>query len=104
MPVRITTESQLAAAKAQLIKLAAEIDPLAPMRKHPYITIAVAATAGVVLGSTADTLVGAAVLGRTANTVLHSITKVMDGFKAARAEKSAQPAKGEAAGASAGGK
>jgi len=89
MPIQTTTDPKLAAAKAQLIKVASEIDPLAPLRKHPYITIAVALTTGAVLGSTADAVIGAAVLGKTTNTVFNSLVKVVEGFKAARGEKTA---------------
>ena len=42
--------ASLAAAKAALIEAAPVIDPLAPLRRHPFITVGVAAAVGAILG------------------------------------------------------
>ena len=51
-PAGVAEFDALALAKVKLIDAAREIRPLQPIRDHPYVTVSVAAGAGVVLGST----------------------------------------------------
>ena len=49
-------DTPLAQAKATLIRVAADIDPLAPLRAHPWATIAGAAAVGAIVGASTTRL------------------------------------------------
>lgn len=46
-----TSDEGVDSAKARLFQAARDIDPLAPLRKHPYTTVGVAAMSGFLAGS-----------------------------------------------------
>ncbi len=50
-PSHVTSEQELADAKSRLHVAAKAIDPLAPLRQHPFTTVAVAGISGFLLGS-----------------------------------------------------
>jgi hypothetical protein len=56
--------AELAAAKSELIAAAKAIDPLAPLREKPLLSVGVAAGIGVVLGLNAEKLFSPANLDR----------------------------------------
>jgi len=93
---KASAQVDVARAKARLIEIAAQIDPLAPMRKHPYITAATALTAGIIAGATSEKLVEAAVLTRATNAFMRTAALVVEGFnKACSARSTTYKASGD---------
>jgi hypothetical protein len=66
----MANDDGVAAAKARLIQVAGQIDPLEPLRKHPLLTVAVAGAGGAAMGASAEHLAGAAVLARSVTAML----------------------------------
>ncbi len=65
MHVSIDPEhAALARAKSELLDAAMAIDPLAPLRRQPLLTVAVAAGIGVLLGMNAERLFSSANVSR----------------------------------------
>lgn len=80
----MNTDNDLAAAKANLVKAASEVDLLEPLREHPYVTMAVAGATGAFMAASD------AKLGHIAS-IIRSVTRFFGQIVAA-AESHAAPA------------
>jgi hypothetical protein len=76
----VTDLDGVAAAKANLIKVAGQFDPMAPVRRHPYLT-AMAVVAGVaMLSVSAERLTGAASLVRWVSSMVKNAQKLIERY------------------------
>jgi hypothetical protein len=76
----MTDVDGVAAAKANLIKVAGQFDPMAPVRRHPYLT-AMAVVAGVaMLSVSAERLTGAASLVRWVASMVQNARKLIERY------------------------
>ena len=82
----------VAAAKARLIEAFGQIDPLEPVRKHPYISALAAGVAVVMLTTSAERLKGAASLARWVATLFKDAIAVVEHLKPAQPQPSAESA------------
>ncbi|MGA2233112.1 MAG: hypothetical protein ABSH22_19595, partial [Tepidisphaeraceae bacterium] len=73
--------ADIAAAKAKVIETAAKIDPLGPLRKHPYWTIFFAGATGAVMGSETDHLAGAATLVKSLTSAVRAVSGLVSGVE-----------------------
>ena len=79
---------ELAYAKRKLLSTAAEVDPLAPLRSHPYMLVGISAMIGGILGASGGAVTG---LARIATGVLGGIKPLaVIGTKAALLKSAAQ--------------
>lgn len=74
----------LAEAKLSLMRAAAAIDPLAPVRKRPFVSVGVAAGAGAILGASDKQLATAAQLSRAMSAVLRLFANAAGRYAATR--------------------
>jgi hypothetical protein len=81
MDSKAQIRQDLTAAKARLIETAAKIDPLAPLRKHPYWTILFAGATGAVMGSETDHLAGAATLVKSITSAVRAVSGLVSGVE-----------------------
>jgi hypothetical protein len=84
MDSKAKIRQDLAAAKAKVIEAAAKIDPLEPLRKHPYWTIFFAGATGAVMGSETDHLAGAAALARSVTSAVKAVSGLVGGIQSWR--------------------
>ena len=81
--------ASLAEAKAALIDAAKAIDPLAPMRRRPFITVGVAAGIGAVLGMNRGRLIATVGLTRAISSFARLVAFAVWRLVAARASHAA---------------
>jgi hypothetical protein len=72
----IDPDEALAAAKANLVQVAREFDPLAILRRHPYLTVTVAGATGAFAGANTDKIAEWTRLGRSMTVALRSATRL----------------------------
>jgi len=75
-PDGVPEHAALALAKLRLIETARLIDPLKPIREHPFVTVGVAGGAGAVLGSTGGAALGLSSLVHAGAAFLRSLSGV----------------------------
>ncbi|MFT3784684.1 MAG: phage holin family protein [Tepidisphaeraceae bacterium] len=81
----ISTENELAERKQQLIDAASAVDPLKPLKRHPWLTIGAAAAAGLVVGATPIArLLGKAIIPAVTKTAMPLLTAYLSGKVAAK--------------------
>ena len=73
-PDGVPEHTALTLAKVRLIEAARLIDPLKPIREHPFVTVGVAGGAGAVLGSTGGAAVAFSSLVHSFSALLRSLT------------------------------
>jgi hypothetical protein len=92
-------DEALAAAKAQLLEVARQFDPLSPLRRHPFLTITLAGASGVMAGANAEKLGELTKLSRYLAVTVRSVGRVLrptifaiiQGWQAARKKSAAVP-------------
>lgn len=89
--------ASLAEAKAAVIDAAKAIDPLAPMRRRPFISVAVAAGVGAVLGMNRGRLVASVSLTRAISSLVRPVAFVFGRYVVARASHRATETRKEPA-------
>jgi hypothetical protein len=65
-----TARQELAAAKARLTDASRRLDPLAPLRAHPYLTAAGACAVGALLANDSNAIASALAVARTIGPLL----------------------------------
>lgn len=81
--------ASLAQAKVALIDAANAIDPLAPMRRRPFVSVGVAAGVGAVLGMSEGRLIAAASLTRAISSFVRLAAFAVERFVVARSSGAA---------------
>jgi hypothetical protein len=82
----------VAAAKARLIEVAGRIDPLAPVRRHPYLTAVIAGAAIALLSLSTEKLKHSTSLMKWLVVLYHDAIAAIERFKtAAPAEAGSTP-------------
>jgi hypothetical protein len=74
-------DNGVAAAKARLIEVAGQIDPLAPVRRHPYLTAAIAGAAIALLSLSTEKLKHSASLTKWLVVLYHDAIAAIERFK-----------------------
>jgi DUF883 C-terminal glycine zipper region len=80
---------ELNQAKSALIQAAKEIDLLAPMRKHPFTSVGVAAGVGAVLGMNRGRLIATASLTRAISSFARLVALAVEKYLVASADHAA---------------
>jgi len=79
------THASLAQAKVALIDAARALDPLAQMRRRPFVSVGVAAGIGAVLGMNPHRLIPPANLTRVISSIVRLVTSAVGTYVASRA-------------------
>ncbi|MGD1276398.1 MAG: hypothetical protein ABR964_04145 [Tepidisphaeraceae bacterium] len=89
--------ASLAEAKAALIDAAKAIDPLAPMRRRPFISVGVAAGVGAFLGMNRGRLIAPGTLTRAISSFVRPVAFAVGRYVMARASRRATETRKEPA-------
>jgi hypothetical protein len=84
-------QAAVARAKAELHAAIAAVDPLEPLRKHPFTSVTIAAMLGAVTALTDEKLTSALALSRSISSVVHSVASAAENLAATRGAGNPNP-------------